>query len=184
MEALLGESPKKQEKTLKHNEKEGWKIANYKKSKASEQRVQRGTILVAKIQPNATVKDVWNFFPKGWGILDIILPKKRDKYNNRIGIVNVKNEEAAQNLVGILQYRELMGSKLDLKVVQAKHQRQESGMKMEVNVNRPNNKENKKENFSSNLNIETKQDKKIISHSKNNPEERQVILEPQNEDFF
>lgn len=56
------------------------------------------------------------FFQKGGVILDIILPKKQDTYNIRIGLVKVKNEEAAHNVVRT-QHRELMGSKLDLKVV-------------------------------------------------------------------
>lgn len=77
-----------------------------------------------------------------------------------------------------------MGSKLDIKVVQVKHQGKESDMKNEVNVNRTSKKESKKENFSPNLNLETEQDKKVNSQPKIISGENKVILEPQSEDCF
>lgn len=117
-------------------DKEGWKVVNYRKSKRYNQREPKGTIFVAKIQHHATAKDVWNFFQKGGKILDIILPKKHDKYNNRIGFVKVQNIETAQSMVNLLKGKELLGSKLDLKVIQDKQQRKIPDSKKESKVSR------------------------------------------------
>lgn len=70
------------------------------------------------------------------GRLDIILPKKRDKCNNMIGFVKVKNEEVAHSIIKALKYKKLLGSKMDLKVVQVNHQGKESGLKREIKNNR------------------------------------------------
>lgn len=90
-------------------------MVNIKRNKTSKPRELRGTIFVAKIHPKATARDVWTFFQKGGKILDIVLPKKRDKYNNRIRFVEVIYEEVTHIIVNSLKHKELLEVKLDLK---------------------------------------------------------------------
>lgn len=86
-------------------------MVTYKKNKVASQKNQIGTIFVEKIPPKTTTREIWNFFKTGGEILDIILPKKRDRSNNRIGFVKTKKEEIARKVVKGLRSREFLGVK-------------------------------------------------------------------------
>lgn len=128
MEALLGDRSKKQKEGLNDIGHEEWKVVTYKKHKNPERSNRRCTIFVAKIHPKATTKNIWDFFQNEERILDIILPKKRDKDNNRIDFVKVKNQESAIKVVERLRNKKLMGEKIDLKVVHEKNSGKETGV--------------------------------------------------------
>lgn len=52
--------------------------------------------------------------------MDIILPKKRDKFNNIIGFVKVKNLDEAKKVSRGLKEKLLIGNKLSLQLVEDK----------------------------------------------------------------
>lgn len=43
------------------------------------------SIFIAKIPSDTKAKDLWDLFKRNGEVLDIILPRKKDKYNNRFG---------------------------------------------------------------------------------------------------
>lgn len=75
-----------------------------------------GTIFVAKIPLRARAKDIWSHFSAFGSIKDIILPKKRDKNNRRIGFVIAKDGVDADKLIRATKFSSFMGAWLDLKM--------------------------------------------------------------------
>lgn len=179
IEALL----KGEQKRKMFSDYEGWKIVNYKKNKNSDKREPTGTIFVAKIQTGASARDVWNFFQKGGKILDIVLPKKREKYN-RIGFVKVQNLAAAHSIVNLLKGKELMGSKLDLKVMQDRNKKTFSSSDGKEAGSRLGEKENPSRIYWRNKHKESLSNERKEASPKLDIDKNNVTLEPQLEDCF
>lgn len=85
------------------------------------------TIFVAKIPLKATAREIWNFFKTCGEVLDIILPKRGDKYNNKIDFFKTKKGDVALKIIDGLRRKEFLGSKLDLKMVEDRLKKLEFG---------------------------------------------------------
>lgn len=86
----------------------GWKVVSYKK-KSTVMKISPGcTIFVSKIPDHASARDLWEFFKQGGDIKNIILPRKRDKMNSRIGFVKTSTElEAGRIISNLKQFKGL-----------------------------------------------------------------------------
>ncbi|KAL1832374.1 hypothetical protein ACET3Z_002025 [Daucus carota] len=77
-----------------------WKQVTYKKkvSQNGEKKKQSEvTIFLHGIPNDAEGKDIWNLFQNCGKILDIILPRKRDKIGKRFGFIKTTSEREAGN---------------------------------------------------------------------------------------
>ncbi|WOG83203.1 hypothetical protein DCAR_0102377 [Daucus carota subsp. sativus] len=75
-----------------------WKQVTYKKkvSQNGEKKKQSEvTIFLHGIPNDAEGKDIWNLFQNCGKILDIILPRKRDKIGKRFGFIKTTSEREA-----------------------------------------------------------------------------------------
>ncbi|KAK1388276.1 hypothetical protein POM88_016454 [Heracleum sosnowskyi] len=99
----------------RYEDDKGWQVVEYKKkklvgSKDTHKKDDR-TIFVAKIPLQARSKEVWSFFAKKREVVDIVLPKKIDKWGNRIG----KDSEAKVPAVNLsnMNYGKVRPSKVN-----------------------------------------------------------------------
>lgn len=67
------------------------------------------TIFFFGFPDNMLAKDIWHFFKKGGRIKDLILPKRRDKNNNRYGFVLFDDSEDGSKFLVSLKGRKLGG---------------------------------------------------------------------------
>ncbi|KAK1398240.1 hypothetical protein POM88_008103 [Heracleum sosnowskyi] len=65
----------------------------------------------------AKAEDIWQHFGSAGKVFDIILPEKRDKWNNRIGFVKVENITSAELMVTKLKNERFIGSVLDMQII-------------------------------------------------------------------
>ncbi|KAK1352858.1 hypothetical protein POM88_052696 [Heracleum sosnowskyi] len=61
--------------------------------------IQDTTIFVVNIPVEAKASNLWNFFKRCGQIKDIVLPKKRDKNNKRIGFIKTSTELEAGRII-------------------------------------------------------------------------------------
>lgn len=112
------------------DEKMGWTLVTHKKNQKTKQ--ERGCIFMAKIPYEAKAKEVWNFLQQGGRITDVTLPRKRDKFQNRIGFVKVESEQEAFNILENLQGRPLLGNIIHLSIARKPkeaYKKQDNGMR-------------------------------------------------------
>lgn len=74
------------------------------------------SVMVVNLPPEASVRDIWLFFNKQRLIKDIILPRKRDIRNNRIGFIIVDNLGLAETLVRNFHQKQMGRWKLMVKI--------------------------------------------------------------------
>lgn len=94
-------------------------------SSSRDQRHKRSntiSILLHNIPQEATAKEIWQFFNKGKFILDIVLPRRKDKNNYRIGFAVVSNLALAENLIKFFSGRSFRGNRIVLKLAIKKTQ--------------------------------------------------------------
>lgn len=89
----------------------GWTIVmNKKKRTIRDKSTNQGcTIFVTKIPDTASTMEIWDYFKQKGKILDIVLPKKRDKCNNRIGFVKTESELEAGVIISNLEQLKGLG---------------------------------------------------------------------------
>ena len=109
----------------------GWTQVNHRKKTRSSPSgaVNRGTsIFLYGIPDDATGKDIWNLF-KGCGvILDIILPKKRDKKGMRFGFVKTTDEREAGAIINNAKMEKGLGRKIKMSINLVSNQTASTGL--------------------------------------------------------
>ncbi|KAK1347755.1 hypothetical protein POM88_055032 [Heracleum sosnowskyi] len=100
-----------------------WKIVSYRKNK-SNAKLKTTTIYTVGIPPKAFAKDVWQFFSNGGQILDIILPKKTDKFGNRFGFVKTSSEKEARKIIDKLSGVKFLGKNLSVTLARPRLQKE------------------------------------------------------------
>lgn len=76
--------------------KNKWTLVTSRKQVKANKKVDKDsantTIFLYGIPAKATEREIWNLFKLCGVILDIILPIKRDKHNQRIGFIKTTSE--------------------------------------------------------------------------------------------
>ncbi|KAK1401682.1 hypothetical protein POM88_001287 [Heracleum sosnowskyi] len=80
--SLQRRTPYRKEREFEEN-KQGWQIVTTNNSRRIEALKKRVTIFVNQIPIETRTNEMWEFFTKAGKILDIILPRKKDKFNTR-----------------------------------------------------------------------------------------------------
>ncbi|KAK1389755.1 hypothetical protein POM88_017933 [Heracleum sosnowskyi] len=91
-------------------------VVNKKSRTFKKSREPGCTIFVSKIPGETTAKDIWHFFKQGGEIKDIVLPRKRDKYNNRIGFVKTSSELEVGKIISNLKQLNGLGRILRMSI--------------------------------------------------------------------
>ncbi|WOH09103.1 hypothetical protein DCAR_0728558 [Daucus carota subsp. sativus] len=134
VEALIGEAGKSVSGDQDRADDNGWTQVKRKKRSSGK---PGATIFIAKIPVKAKARDLWDFFGKVVQVVDIILPRKRDRRNNRIGFVKVQEMEAAIRAIKALKEMRFDGVKLD--IVLADNKRKYEGLKQKEERGMPKN---------------------------------------------
>lgn len=66
------------------------------------QNQEKNTVFVANIPLETLAKEAWAFFKRVGKVLDVILPRKRDKYGRRYGFVKCRNSLEASSFINKL----------------------------------------------------------------------------------
>ncbi|KAK1383695.1 hypothetical protein POM88_021430 [Heracleum sosnowskyi] len=92
------------------------------------------TVYVVGIADKAKARDVWNVFNKAEKVKDIVLPRKRDKFGNRIGFVKTNSEVEAMKINKRMNGTVFLGCKLITVMANPKAPRRKmnSGIKQKV----------------------------------------------------
>ncbi|KAK1400745.1 hypothetical protein POM88_000350 [Heracleum sosnowskyi] len=104
----------------------GWTLVENRKKKAKSGDKEKihplptaFTIFLAKIPTRAKASEIWTFFSRMGRILDIILPRKRDRFGNRFGnrfgFVKTDDEVVTEKIIRNLKTTPLLGSLLDFR---------------------------------------------------------------------
>lgn len=78
------------------------------------------TVFVSSLPHDLLAKDIWAYFRKGGKVRDIILPRKKDIYNNRIGFIVTENSIEASSVIRAFNGKLLSSSKLYLSMARNK----------------------------------------------------------------
>lgn len=78
--------------------------------------------MVHNLSSSADIKDIWLHFNKERLIRDIILPRKKDKYNYRIGFMVIKGTKDGISLINKFDGTWFKGKKLSLKMAKGSTQ--------------------------------------------------------------
>lgn len=81
------------------------------------------------------MKELWHFFNKKGQVVDIILPRRSDKFNKRYGFVKVRQEKDVADLIQSLKYKAFYSQPLVMK--QAKQKGPSGNGKREGEINKP-----------------------------------------------
>lgn len=112
VEAVLG--VRHQDKKKENEVDSEWKTVENRRTFKERKELYLQTVFLAKIPANASAEQVWDWviregkinFP---AVRDIILPKKRDKFNNRYGFLKIKGNRETEELVGRLKKQSYWG---------------------------------------------------------------------------
>lgn len=75
------------------------------------------SVMIHNLPTHASTREIWLFFNKQRTIRDIILPRKIDKNNFRIGFILVLDRCATSNLIGEFSNTFFLGHRLLVKFV-------------------------------------------------------------------
>ncbi|WOG87204.1 hypothetical protein DCAR_0206427 [Daucus carota subsp. sativus] len=76
------------------------------------------SVMIVNLPLEATVKDIWLYFNKQRNIKDIVLPKRRDRNNNRIGFLIVESKKEVEYLITSFNGRRMGRNHLVVKMAQ------------------------------------------------------------------
>lgn len=132
---------------------DGWQLVDNRKAKSKVNR-SNSTIFVAKIPLNSKAKEIWDWIDNKEGILDIILPRKRDRFNNRIGFIKMTYEEIALRTIERIKNKPLKNVFPDLRIAK---DRNSNSLKQRLSRNKINTKSDKQtgEVFETSKNVNT-----------------------------
>lgn len=74
------------------------------------------TIFISKIPEQTLAKDIWDLFKSNGEVVDVILSRKKDKFNNRFGFVKTTNEEEAGKLISNVKKCKGLGMKMKMSI--------------------------------------------------------------------
>lgn len=123
--------------------------ANVRREKEVGKKENGCTIFMYKIPDDTTSRDLLDLFKSCGNVKDVILPRKRDKRNNRIGFIKVKNELEAGELINNIKQSKGLGRRLSLSINQesnkevSKTDLPNQRVSTPVNKGHPHRKENK-----------------------------------------
>lgn len=80
----------------------------------------RPTIFVLNLPQTVMAREVWRYFGYKEDIVDIILPKKRDRNGNRFGFLKVRNMRIAENIIKDRDDNIFLGYRILLKLTKRK----------------------------------------------------------------
>ncbi|KAL1812161.1 hypothetical protein ACET3Z_022226 [Daucus carota] len=124
-------------KLRKNVAEEEWQVVQRRKRTKKVPSHSSFTIFISGIPMKASAREVWNFFSRHGKILDIILPRKRDKNNRRIGFVKVPDSNTMETLLNKLQFETFYSQPLHMNVAKNTNNiPQIAGMKPRVNIAR------------------------------------------------
>ncbi|KAK1361501.1 hypothetical protein POM88_045975 [Heracleum sosnowskyi] len=93
-----------------------WELVQRKRSNKRVFSEEHNTIFLYNIPDNATTQEVWSMF-KGCGqIDDIVLPRKRDKRNNRYGFVKTRSEREAGVIISNVKEKGGLSAKIKMMI--------------------------------------------------------------------
>lgn len=93
-----------------------WKQVYRKKKVYPSESKDECTIFISNIPSEASARDIWEFFKMGGTIKDIILPKRRDRRNNRYGFVKTTSELEADKIISNLKQFKGLGRILKMSI--------------------------------------------------------------------
>lgn len=128
VEALLEDGSRNNTIQERRDPEDGWQLVVNRKAKNIVNRAN-SSIFVAKIPLDTKAKEIWEWIGIKEGILDIILPRKRDKLNNMIGFIKTATEEIAKMIIERLRNKPLKNSHPDLRIAKDRnlnHRRSQS----------------------------------------------------------
>ncbi|KAK1370281.1 hypothetical protein POM88_036373 [Heracleum sosnowskyi] len=70
-----------------------------------------------KIPNRAKASEIWLFFSRMGRVMDIILPRKRDRFDNRIGFIKTDDVISAEKIIKNLKSTPFLGSLLDYQYI-------------------------------------------------------------------
>lgn len=82
--------------------------------------LQGNTVFITGFSNDLLAKDIWAYFQKGGKVKDIILPRKKDIYNNRIGFIVATNSNEATLIIKAFNGKKLFNNKLYLSMARNK----------------------------------------------------------------
>lgn len=94
-----------------------WKTVSYSRKR----NIKGSTIYVVGIADKALAKDIWKVFCEVGNVKDIVLPKKRDRFGNRIGFVKTSNLETGRKLIERFDGVTLWGKKISPTIARSKN---------------------------------------------------------------
>ncbi|KAK1363684.1 hypothetical protein POM88_039245 [Heracleum sosnowskyi] len=97
-------------------ENDGWRKVTYKKKHPAK---SRATVFISKIPIKAKAKDVWNFFTGNGKVIDIVLPKKKDKFKNIIEFVKTSSWQEAKELVEKSRDELFLGERMSISLTKS-----------------------------------------------------------------
>ncbi|KAL1811947.1 hypothetical protein ACET3Z_022012 [Daucus carota] len=119
LEATLNKG--KQKIIQSDEDEEGWQQVKNKK-KGKKVPVQSPfTIYISGIPENASAKKIWEFFTRHGEILDIILPRRRDKNNRRFGFVKVPDARTLESLMNTLKFEAFYSQPLHMSLAKSRN---------------------------------------------------------------
>ena len=80
--------------------------------------IKWSSVMVINLPSEASVRDIWLFFNKQRKIKDIILSRKRDRNNNRIGFLIVDSKQVGDLIVSSFNGRKMGRYQLVVKMAQ------------------------------------------------------------------
>ncbi|KAK1361733.1 hypothetical protein POM88_046207 [Heracleum sosnowskyi] len=108
--------------TPKHDEgcdKTGWNTTKPRKQTKLNKHPDASTIFLYGIPAEATAREIWNIFKRGGVVKDIILPRKRDKRNQRYGFVKTISELEAGTIINNVKAFGGLGAKFRMTINQS-----------------------------------------------------------------
>lgn len=67
------------------------------------------TVFISNIPSNALAVDIWGFFKRVCRVLDIVLPKRRDKNGVRLGFLKLRSKSEADAVIKNLNGKMFQG---------------------------------------------------------------------------
>lgn len=96
-----------------------WKKVSYKQKSATkpmDKYAKATTIFLHNIHAEATGKDIWGLFNSCGQILDIVLPKKRDKLGKRYGFIKTTSELEAGAIISNAKMDKRLGGRIGMQI--------------------------------------------------------------------
>ncbi|KAK1399306.1 hypothetical protein POM88_009169 [Heracleum sosnowskyi] len=103
-------------KQFRNKDEQEWTLVKSKKGKKTPRAEEANTIFLYGIPEGATAREIWNIFKVCGEMKDIILPRKKDKRNQRFGFVKTYSELEAGRIITNVKERGGIGEKIRMNI--------------------------------------------------------------------